>query len=130
MRYCPLIPRLRKLIRHPVYSHLFHYADKHMYNESDDVVDDIHQAPIYHRFARYFPTSGPNKVCDLRIALGLSADRASVSKHKMRNDFAVLPIILMIVNWPIWIRNQEKYLLLSAIPPMDATKPQVYFGNS
>jgi hypothetical protein len=129
-RYFPLIPRLKKLIRHPVFSHLFRWAMNNLLNSDPDVVDDIHQSPMYHQFVSRFPTSGPNKVCDLRIGLGLSADRASISKHKMRADHAVLPFLLMIVEWPIWVRNREKFLLISGIPPKEVTKPQVYFGNS
>lgn len=129
-RYFPLIPRLKKLIRHPVFSHLFRWAENNLHNSDSDVVDDIHQSPMYHMFASRFPTKGPNKVCDLRIGLGLSADRASISKHKMRADYAVLPFLLMIVEWPIWVRNRERFLLISGIPPKEVTKPQVYFGKN
>ena len=132
VRYCPLLPRLCALISHPVFSHLFHYGDEHMKNNKDpNVVEDIHQAELWSRFAKNFPlkSEGTHGICDLRIALGISADRASLSKHKPKNDYAILPILLSIVNWPIWIRNQEKYLLLSSIPPLKSHKPNLYFGN-
>jgi hypothetical protein len=132
MRYCPLIPRLKLLLAHPVFSHVFDYGDEHMYNLDPDTMDDIHQSPIFRRFADCFPKRsevGDAGICDVRVGLGLSADRASVSKQKMRNDFAVLPVLLQIVNFPIWLRNQEKYLLLSCLPPLVATKPGIFFGN-
>lgn len=55
MLYAPLIPRLRVLLAHPVFSHLFHYADKHMRNKDPNIVSDITQSELYHRFANKFP---------------------------------------------------------------------------
>lgn len=36
--YMPIIPRLKKLIAHPVFSHLFSYGDKHMDSGEDKMV--------------------------------------------------------------------------------------------
>jgi hypothetical protein len=108
------------------------YGDEHMRNIDDNVMDDIHQAELWRRFSKVFPTfqEDPDKgVCDLRIGIGISADRASLSKHKPKDDFAILPVLLSIVNWPIWVRNQHKYLLLSSLPPMQSHKPTIYFGT-
>jgi hypothetical protein len=130
-RYCPIIPRLKSLIAHPVMSHLFRYADKHMINDDPNIVDDIHQAPAYDKFARHFPlkTEGNHGICDIRIALGIGADRASMSKHKQRDDFAVLPILACVMNWPIWFRSKEKHLLLCGLPPLKSHNPSIFFGK-
>jgi hypothetical protein len=98
--------------------------------EDDNVVEDIHQAELYKRFARLFPlkSEGLHGICDIRVAFGLSADRASLSKQKTKNDYAFLPVLLSLINWPIWVRNQEKYLLLSSIPPLKSHNPTLYFG--
>ena len=128
--YCPLIPRLKMLIAHPVMSRLLQYGDAHMINADSNVCDDIHQSPAYHRFAKQFPLKSEdpvNGVCDMRIAFGIGADRASMSKHKMRNDFAILPILGNIVNFPIWFRNQEKHLLLLGLPPLQSHNPSLFF---
>jgi hypothetical protein len=130
-RYCPLIPRLKLLLAHPVLSHLFWWGYEHMKNEDNDVVDDVHQADGYHQFSKYFPMKSEdpiNGICDLRIALGVGADRASMSKHKQRNDYAVLPILVTIFEWPIWFRNKEKHLLLAGIPPFQCHDPSLFFG--
>jgi hypothetical protein len=135
-RYCPIIPILKSFIVHPVMSQLFSYGDENMAykhdNKDTNIVDDIHQAPIYHRFAKYFPLKKDdpvNGVCDIRIAFGIGADRASMSKHKQRNDYAVLPILMSVLNWPIWFRSKEKHLLLSGLPPFKSHNPKIYFGN-
>jgi hypothetical protein len=131
-RYCPVIPRLKSLIAHAVMSGIFPYADDNMYNPDKNIADDIHQAPIYHRFARHFPLKRQdpvNGVCDIRVALGIGADRASMSKHKQRNDYAVLPILLSIINWPIWFRTKEKHLLLVGLPPLKSHNPKIFFGK-
>jgi hypothetical protein len=87
-RYCPIIPILKSIIAHPVLSRLLSYADENMAykhdNKDTNIVDDIHQAPIYHRFAQHFPLKKDdpvNGVCDIRIALGIGADRASMSLY-------------------------------------------------
>jgi hypothetical protein len=131
-RYCPLIPRLKMLIAHPVMSVLLRYADEHMVNEDANVVDDIHQAPAYHKFAQHFPLFNADRstgICDYRIAFGIGADRASMSKHKQRNDFAVLPILACIMNWPIWFRSKEKHLLMVGLPPLVSHNPSIFFGK-
>lgn len=130
--YSPLIPRIKYLLAHPVFSHLFFYGDSHMFNDDADIVDDIHQSPLYHKFASKFPlhSEGEHGICDVRIAFGLSADRASLSKHKPKNSYAILPILLSICNWPIWVRCQSKYLLLSSLPPLKSHNPTLYFGKS
>ena len=131
-RYCPLIPRLKTLIAHPVLSVLLKYADGHMVNEDPNIADDIHQAPAYHKFAQHFPLFNSDHstgICDYRIALGIGADRASMSKHKQRNDYAVLPILACIMNWPIWFRSKEKHLLTVGVPPLKSHNPSVFFGN-
>lgn len=132
LRYSPLIPRLRALIAHPVFSHLFYFGDRNMKSANPDVADDIHQCELYARFARVFPlrSEGAHGICDIRVPLGLSADRASLSKHKMRTDFAALPILLNIISWPLHIRSKEKYLLLSALPPLKSHNPALFFGNN
>ena len=132
-RYCPLIPRLKMLIAHPVLSVLLKYADEHMDNDDPNVIDDIHQAPAYHQWAQRFPLFNEDRstgVCDYRIAFGIGADRASLSKHKQRNDFAVLPILACVMNWPIWFRSKEKHLLTVGLPPLVSHNPSVFFGNS
>lgn len=138
LRYCPLIPRLKSLIAHSVFSHLFFYADSHRVSTvNEHFIEDIHQAELFKRFANYFPlrsectttNNNNNDGCDLRVAFGLSADRASMSKHKPKNDYAMLPILLSIVNWPIWIRNKEQFLLLSALPPLSSHNPSLFFGT-
>ena len=108
-----------------------HYGDKHMKNEDDNVIEDIHQAELYRRFACAFPirSEGDHGICDMRISLGISADRALLSKHKPKNEYAILPVLLSIVNWPIWVRNKEKYLLLSSVPPIHSHNPTLYFGK-
>jgi hypothetical protein len=103
-----------------------------MNNIDNNIVDDIHQSPCYHKFAKHFPlkTEDPiNGVCDIRVAFGIGADRASMSKHKQRNDFAVLPILTCIMNWPIWFRSKEKHLLLAGLPPLKSHNPRIFFGK-
>jgi hypothetical protein len=124
LHYCPLIPRLKYLISHPIFSHLFWYADSHMVNADPNVVDDTHQSPMYAKAKSFFAGTA-----DLCVFFGLSADRASISKHKIKHGYAILPVLLSIVNWPIWIRTQEKYLLLSALPPKHIKDPTICFGN-
>ncbi len=135
--YCPLLPRLRYLLAHPVFSHLFEYGEKHRGRSEDgNRVDDIHQAEIWQSFDRCFPlvASQPDqdntKACDVRVAFGLSADRASLSKQKQSANFACLPLLLSIINWPIWIRNKEMFLLLIALPPMDEKDPTLAIRNN
>jgi hypothetical protein len=129
--YCPLLPRLRYLLAHPVFSHLFEYGEKHRGRSEDgNRIDDIHQAEIWELFERCFPLvasqlNQDNKACDVRVAFGLSADRASLSKQKQSTNFACLPLLLSIINWPIWIRNKEMFLLLIALPPMDEKDPSL-----
>jgi hypothetical protein len=131
-RYCPLIPRLIALISHPVLSHIFFYGDAHRVRADPNVIDDIHQTDAYAAFCAYFPTKEEdpvNGVCDLRVALGVGADSASMSKHKMRNDYSALPLLASICNWPIWFRCQEKHLLLLGMPPFKTHNPSIYFGT-
>jgi hypothetical protein len=130
LRYCPLISRLKALVAHPVFSHLFYYADSHrVSNINEHFMEDIHQAELYKRFAASFPLRSESlNGCDLRIAFGLSADRTSMSKHKPKNDYAMLPILLSIINWPLWVRNKEQFLLLSALPPLSSHNPSLFFG--
>jgi hypothetical protein len=103
-----------------------------MNNEDDNIVDDIHQSDGYHEFASHYPIyderPGIRGICHLRIALGIGADGASMSRHKQRNDFSVLPILVTVYNWPIWFRNNEKHLLLSGVPPFSTHNPALYFG--
>jgi hypothetical protein len=132
-RYSPLIPRLKMLIAHPIMSILLKYADEHMVNEDPNIADDIHQAPAYHKFAQHFPLFNVDRstgICDYRIALGIGADRASMSKDKQRNDYAVLPILACIMNWPIWFRSKEKHLLTVGLPPLASHNPSIFFGKN
>ena len=118
-------------------SRLLSYSDENMAyqhdNKDPNIIDDIHQSPAYHRFAKQFPTKRDdpvNGICDIRIALGIGADRASMSKHKQRNDFAVLPILVSVLTWPIWFRSKEKHILLAGLPPLRSHNPKIFFGNS
>ena len=129
--YAPFIPRLRFLIAHPVFSILLRYGDAHMVNADANVVDDIHQAEIWRRFAALFPlfSEGAHGVCDVRIAVGIYADSASLSKHKQSHTFSVLPTLLSLANLPVWLRSKEELLLLSALPPMHCKNPKLQLGN-
>jgi hypothetical protein len=100
-------------------------------NADPNVMDDIHQSPLYASFAQSFPlfSEGPHGVCDIRVCFGVCADRASLSKQKLKHSFAILPVLLSIVNWPLWIRCQEKYLLLTSVPPMHEKNPTIALGS-
>ena len=140
--YCPLIPRLKYLLAHPVFSHLFIHGDENQKKwKPGEPVNDIHQAHLWKRFASLFPLTTPDAEpdtraheysqgkCDVHVAFGLSADRASLSKQKMNNNYACLPILLNIINWPIWIRNREEFLLLCALPPIHEKDPKLAISN-
>ena len=134
-RYCPMIPMLKELIAHPVFSHLFRHGDTNMKMGNADArsrseMNDIHQSPCYHRFAAMFPLKSEDPVngtCDMRIALAAGADRASLSKHKQHATYAVLPILAMILNWPIHVTSKETHLLLVGVPPFKSHNPSLFF---
>jgi len=134
-RYFPIAPRLAKLFAHPVYSHLFTYGDKHTVHEDGlDSMEDIHHTPAWTGFQKRLPFAeecvgeGEEGLCERRVAFMLSADAASLSKWQSQ-EMSITPYILTILNWPIWERCKEEFLLFVGISPKNCKNERLYLGN-
>lgn len=135
-RYFPIAPRIAKLFAHPVYSHLFTYGDKHTVHEDGaDFMEDVHQSPAWTEFQTRIPYPGECEIeeeaeglADRRVAFMLSADAASMSKWQSQ-EMSITPYILTILNWPIWVRCKEEFLLFVGISPKNCKNEKLYLGK-
>lgn len=133
-RYFPLSHRLRQLFAHPVYSRFFLYGDSRIDLPGGEI-GDIHQADVWKTFKAKYPLkseegeTGIRGTCDRRVAFLVSADGASLSSWIKNNKFSYVPIILSLLNWPIWIRSKVEHLLFTGICPINAKNTSLFLGN-